>query len=99
MKLAAIFAAALSLLAAPVLAESVKTAHLEVELAPESTAAVPGGTTYVAIHQKIAPGWHTYWRNPGDSGQATEAEWTLPQGWKAGGVVWPTPHRFVTGPL
>ena len=99
MKLAAIFAAALSLFAAPVLAQSDKTAHLEVELAPESTAAVPGGTTYVAIHQKIAPGWHTYWRNPGDSGQATEAEWTLPQGWKAGGIVWPTPHRFVTGPL
>ncbi len=99
MRFSAILLTLAALLATPAAAEPVKTAHLEVELAPESTAAVPGGTTYVAIHQKIAPGWHTYWRNPGDSGQATEAEWTVPQGWKAGGVVWPTPHRFVTGPL
>jgi thiol:disulfide interchange protein DsbD len=99
MKLAAILAMATALLAGPALAEPVKTQHLEVELVPESTAAVPGGTTYLAIHQKMTPGWHTYWRNPGDSGQATEAQWTLPQGWKAGGFVWPTPHRYVTGPL
>jgi thiol:disulfide interchange protein DsbD len=102
MKLAAMLAAlgtAAALFAEPVRAEPVKTQHLEVELVSESTAAVPGGTTYLAIHQKITPGWHTYWRNPGDSGQATEASWTLPQGWKTGAFVWPTPHRFVTGPL
>ncbi|HTI67763.1 MAG TPA: thioredoxin family protein [Caulobacteraceae bacterium] len=76
-----------------------KTEHLEVELAPQTKAAAPGSTIYVAVRQKIAPGWHTYWRNPGDAGQATQLTWSLPPGWKAGDIVWPTPHRFVTGPL
>ncbi|MEO6341120.1 MAG: protein-disulfide reductase DsbD domain-containing protein [Caulobacteraceae bacterium] len=80
-------------------AASVKTEHVQVELAPQTAAATPGGTIYVALHQKIVPGWHTYWRNPGDTGQATTLTWTVPAGWKAGEIVWPTPGRFVTGPL
>lgn len=80
-------------------AESVKTEHVQAELAPETSAAAPGSTVYVALHQKIIPGWHTYWRNPGDTGQATTLTWTLPDGWKAGDIVWPTPGRYVTGPL
>ncbi|OYX33634.1 MAG: thiol:disulfide interchange protein [Caulobacterales bacterium 32-69-10] len=76
-----------------------KTEHLEVELAPQTSAAVPGSTIYIALKQKIAPGWHTYWRNPGDAGQATQITWELPPGWTAGEIVWPTPQRFVTGPL
>ncbi len=94
--LLAMVAAAVS---APAGAAPVKTDHLEVQLAPESRSAAPGATIYVALHQKIQKGWHTYWRNPGDSGQATEIKWTLPEGWKAGEPVWPAPHRFVTGPL
>ena len=80
-------------------AEPVHTDHLVVELAPQTQAAIPGSTIYVAIHQKIATGWHTYWRNPGDAGQATQVAWTLPAGWKAGAIVWPTPRRYMTGPL
>ena len=77
----------------------VRTEHLSLELAPQTRAAVPGSTVYVALHQTITPGWHTYWRNPGDAGQATQIKWTLPAGWRAGEIVWPTPRRFVTGPL
>ena len=32
-------------------------------------------------------------------GQATDITWTLPEGWKAGEVVWATPHRQKIGPL
>jgi thiol:disulfide interchange protein DsbD len=53
----------------------------------------------VALRQKIDKGWHTYWRNPGDSGEATKIAWTLPPGWTAGEIVWPTPSRQPTGPL
>ena len=95
---AALFAVAM-IAAGPAGAAPVHTEHLTVELAPQTTAAAPGGTVYVALHQKIKSGWHTYWRNPGDSGQATEIKWTLPPGWKAGPIVWPAPHRFATGPL
>jgi thiol:disulfide interchange protein DsbD len=80
-------------------AEVAKTEHLAVELAPQTKAAAPGSTIYVALHEKIAQGWHTYWRNPGDAGQAVQLTWTLPPGWKADPIVWPTPHRFMTGPL
>lgn len=101
MALAAALLAPLATSAAPAPGPTAKTAHLELELGAESTAVQPGGTVYLALHQKIAKGWHTYWRNPGDAGEATTADWKkgLPAGWKAGDFVWPTPERAVTGPL
>lgn len=54
----------------------------------------PGSTAVVALRQQIEPGWHTYWRNPGDSGGATTLDWTLPVGVKAGEIVWPAPERL-----
>jgi thiol:disulfide interchange protein DsbD len=79
--------------------EIARTEHLEVQLAPQTAAAIPGSTLYVALRHKIVPGWHTYWRNSGDAGQATTIAWTLPEGWKAGEIVWPRPQRYLTGPL
>ncbi|RZJ98092.1 MAG: thiol:disulfide interchange protein [Brevundimonas sp.] len=55
--------------------------------------AAPGGTAIVAVRQDIQPGWHTYWRNPGDSGGATTLQWALPTGVRAGEIVWPLPAR------
>ncbi len=77
----------------------VTTAHNRVELVPQTTSAAPGGALYVALHQVITPGWHTYWRNPGDAGQATSLDWTLPKGWTAGDIVWPAPEQDLTGPI
>jgi len=77
----------------------VKTGHLQAELVPETTGVAPGGLAYVAIRQDILKGWHTYWRNPGDSGEATSAKWTLPSGWSVGDWVWPAPQRLPLGPL
>ncbi|MGC1302898.1 MAG: protein-disulfide reductase DsbD domain-containing protein, partial [Caulobacteraceae bacterium] len=77
----------------------VHTPHVQAELIPQTTAAAPGSVLYVALRQKIAPGWHTYWRNPGDAGQATTLTWTLPPQWRAGDVVWPAPEQFLTGPI
>jgi DsbC/DsbD-like thiol-disulfide interchange protein len=77
----------------------VNTGHLEAQLVAQDAAAVPGSTIYVALRQKIQPGWHTYWRNPGDAGDATKIVWTLPTGWTAGDIVWPTPEKSRVGPL
>ncbi|OYX94793.1 MAG: thiol:disulfide interchange protein, partial [Caulobacter sp. 35-67-4] len=77
----------------------VNTGHIEAELVAQDAAAVPGATIYVALRQKITPGWHTYWRNPGDAGAATTIVWTLPAGWSAGDIVWPTPEQTRVGPL
>ena len=44
-------------------------------------------------------GWHTYWKNPGDSGLPTRLDWTLPGGMQAGDIEWPLPRRLPIGPL
>jgi thiol:disulfide interchange protein len=80
-------------------ADPVQTGHIEVELVSQEAGAAPGSTVYVALRQKIQPGWHTYWRNPGDAGDATRIIWTLPAGWTAGDIVWPTPEKSRVGPL
>lgn len=92
--------AALTLVwAIPASAEPVDTGHLVAELVARDQSIAPGSTTYVALRQKIDKGWHTYWRNSGDSGEATRIAWTLPPGWTAGDIVWPAPKRQPTGPL
>lgn len=70
------------------------TPRITAELVPMTTWAVPGSTLVVAVRQQIQPGWHTYWRNPGDSGGPTELSWTLPRGTVAGDIVWPVPERL-----
>jgi thiol:disulfide interchange protein/DsbC/DsbD-like thiol-disulfide interchange protein len=70
-----------------------KTERIEAELVPMSAWAAPGSTAVVAVRQQIRPGWHTYWRNPGDSGGPTTLSWTLPAGVAAGDIVWPLPQR------
>src|ERR1700743_3684341 len=68
-------------------------------LVAEDKAVPPGGTVTVALEEKIAPGWHTYWKNPGDAGAAHDIQGTLPPGWKAGAIEWPRPKRLPVGPL
>ncbi|HYV26376.1 MAG TPA: protein-disulfide reductase DsbD domain-containing protein [Candidatus Eisenbacteria bacterium] len=59
----------------------------------------PGTTVMAGIDLGMAPGWHTYWRNPGESGMATKIEWTLPQGVTAGEIQWPIPEKVSDGGL
>jgi len=70
-----------------------KTERIEAELVPMSAWAAPGSTAVVAVKQTLQPGWHTYWRNPGDSGGPTTLSWTLPAHVTAGDIVWPLPQR------
>ncbi len=76
-----------------------RTDEVEVRLISASARVQPGQTVLLALEQRIAPHWHTYWRNPGDSGQPTSIEWTLPNGATAGAMQWPTPKRFDVGPI
>jgi len=89
----------LSIAAAAVVAAPVKTDHVAAELVAERTAAMPGTTLTVGLRLRIIPHWHTYWRNPGDSGEPTALEWRLPAGWSAGPIQWPAPRRLPAGPL
>ncbi|MDR0250655.1 MAG: thioredoxin family protein [Burkholderiales bacterium] len=60
---------------------------------------VPGTTFTVALRLNIAPGWHTYWKNPGDTGLPTTIAWALPEGVTAGTLQWPAPHAQQIGPF
>ncbi|HWG70365.1 MAG TPA: protein-disulfide reductase DsbD domain-containing protein [Steroidobacteraceae bacterium] len=77
----------------------VATDNVKARLVSEVSAVGPAQTFWVALELDIRDGWHTYWRNPGDSGQATTLEWKLPPGFNAGDIVWTTPHRFEVPPL
>lgn len=68
-------------------------------LIPEVTSIQPGTPFTVAVMFEMDPGWHNYWRNPGDSGLPTVVTWSLPQGFEAGEIQWPVPDRIVAFPL
>lgn len=71
----------------------------QVRLLLDSTSVKPGSALYAAVEITPLPGWHTYWRYPGDSGQRTKIEWTLPEGIVAGEIHWPVPHRLTESGL
>ena len=91
--------AAMALVVPNVLAAPVKTAHVEAELVAAKTALVPGEPITVALRLVLEKGWHTYWRNPGDSGLPTTLVWKLPAGVEAGPIEWPAPRLLPVGPL
>jgi thiol:disulfide interchange protein/DsbC/DsbD-like thiol-disulfide interchange protein len=96
--LLALYAVA-SAVALPAGAAPVRTAHVEAEIVPEKTALVPGSTLTVALRLAMERGWHTYWRNPGESGLPTTLAWKLPEGLTAGAIQWPAPRALPAGPL
>ena len=71
---------------------------VSVALIGEGASIEPGAPFWVGLRQRIAPGWHTYWLNPGDSGEAPTIDWALPPGFTAGPIVWPRPERLRVGP-
>jgi thiol:disulfide interchange protein/DsbC/DsbD-like thiol-disulfide interchange protein len=65
--------------------------------APDGVSA--GKSVWLGLQIKHQPHWHTYWKNPGDSGLPTVLQWTLPTGATAGDIVWPTPQRIPVGSM
>lgn len=96
---AALAAATAILSALPGVAAPVRTERVTAELLADRSAAVPGQPVTVGLRLVMDKGWHTYWRNPGDSGLPTRIAWTLPEGWSAGPIQWPYPEAQRVGPL
>jgi len=72
---------------------------VEVELVSDRSAIAPGVPVNLGLRIAHSPGWHTYWRNSGDSGLPTTIEPTGPGGSEFGSIRWPAPQRFWIGPL
>ena len=97
----AVFLLAFAALGAPMAlaVPMVKTEHVEAELVTDKGSAQPGKPALVGLKLRMEPQWHTYWKNPGDSGLPTKIQWMLPEGWKAGEIQWPYPQPLPVGPL
>jgi DsbC/DsbD-like thiol-disulfide interchange protein/cytochrome c biogenesis protein CcdA len=67
---------------------------VDIRLIAERSSVAGGDEIWIGIEQTIAPEWHTYWRNPGDSGMEPRIEWALPQGFEMGAVQWPLPEKI-----
>jgi len=81
--------------ALPGLAAPVPIPHGTAELLVEDQWIQPGRNFYLALNLKLERGWHTYWLNPGDSGEPPRIVWHLPAGLTAGPIEWPAPRRLV----
>jgi thiol:disulfide interchange protein/DsbC/DsbD-like thiol-disulfide interchange protein len=78
----------------------VSTGQVRAELlahAPDGANA--GSTVWVGLQLAHQPGWHTYWKNSGDSGLPTDLQWSLPSGVTAGPIAWPAPKKILIGNL
>ena len=70
--------------------------HIEVELiaeAPQDGHSPPR----VGVVYRPAPGWHVYWKNPGDSGLPMTIKWC--EGMTVDDLNWPSPESIPYGPL
>ena len=78
----------------------VTTPYVRAELlahAPQGVA--PGQPLWLGLSITHQPEWHTYWKNPGDSGLPTDLAWQLPPGLDAGEIAWPLPKKIPIGTL
>ena len=73
--------------------------HSEATLVSEVETIAPGEPFTVAMRLQMDDGWHSYWKNAGDSGLATSIDWDLPEGFSAGDIQWPHPTVKEEGPL
>lgn len=80
-------------------ADIVTLKHTTARLVSENAQISPKGEFWVMFQLDIEKGWHTYWINPGDSGQAPQLAWTLPEGVTVSEIFWQPPHRQPFGPL
>jgi DsbC/DsbD-like thiol-disulfide interchange protein len=49
------------------------------------------------VEIRLDPGWHTYWRDPGDSGVPPTFDFAGSENVKSVTVLWPAPARFPDG--
>ena len=80
------------------LGSKVGPSPVRAELLASVTAVSPGARFDLAVRVTLDEGWHVYWTNPGEAGLPTTVEMTVPDGFEAGPVRYPSPSVFVTPP-
>lgn len=75
-------------------AVSPATQAVTVKLIADTTAIEPGKPFRIGAEISLQPGWHVYYREPGDSGMPTKVDIKLPEGFSVVKVEWEKPTRF-----
>ena len=78
---------------------SVDTSHAKIELLVETNEIVVNEDFVIGIKFEIEPGWHIYWKNPGDSGLPAEIEWKNTESIEFKKFLWPSPQKTPEEPL
>lgn len=89
---AAAFAAALAL--APLPAASSGAGGASAARIASAVTAHDGAPFLAGVDMRLAPGWKTYWKNPGDSGIAPVFDWSASENLAGIDLAWPAPRRF-----
>ena len=80
-------------------ANPVDTGHARISLIKDHSDFVPGTSINMGLKVSMDKGWHTYWKNPGDSGGPIEVDWDLPEGFSVSDIKWPLPEKIEYPPL
>lgn len=75
------------------------TTYSQLDIATDKIEVSPGDSLIASLTLSHRDGWHSYWKNPGESGLATTINWTLPDGFTAGEIQWPFPEKIPFGDL
>ncbi len=66
----------------------------DIEVFSDKEAVAPGEDVKVMVHFRLKPGWHIYWKNPGDSGLPTRVSLKEQDGVLASEVRYAVPEEF-----
>ena len=77
----------------------VNSGEADVRVLSPAEGVVSKGSLLVGVEIRLPEGWHTYWRNPGDSGEAVSLSWRAEGLTSASQITWPIPERIPYGPL
>jgi thiol:disulfide interchange protein DsbD len=80
-------------------ANTVNTGHAEVSIIKNSATIVNKDELFIGIRMDMQNHWHTYWKNPGDSGGPLKVKWQVPSEYKIYDVQWPAPELIPYPPL
>lgn len=85
-------------LSATVLLEG-QLSHSSFQVYIEKNELIAGQTNWLAVKLEPKAGWHTYWKNPGDSGAAPYFTWDTPDNLVVGAALYAPPEPLPVGPL
>ncbi len=68
--------------------------HAAVRLIAAVEATGSGSTVDAGLEIRLMPGWHTYWRSPGDAGIPPSIEWAGSTNLDHAEIAWPAPVRL-----